>query len=843
MHLRITRLLWPIALLAASMAVSSIGFTQDLTEAKAICNDLSAENRAMAQAAGYDVDKLCRSLNKTSTVGKDRQEFNPAMPRPTISSPYGKADREMGEMGEMGELGELGEEDLNSFELGKKDLKPFGYDLFANVPNTFASSANIPVSSDYLLGPGDELEIFFYGKLNQSFTVEINRDGQVDFPELGPVVLAGLTFGEAKELLRSQVASKIIGTQINISMGALRSIQIFVLGEAYKPGAYMVSSLATITHALMSSGGVSDIASLRNIELKRAGKVVARLDLYELLLFGETSGDVRLQSSYVIYIPTVGDLVSIGGEVLRPAIYELKGQTKAQELLKLAGGMNSTAYGKEAKIERVNGSGFMTVVDIDLTSASGEGTSLVAGDYLHIGAVTDFKRDIVSTEGYFNHPGDFAWRAGMRVSDLINSVDQFPPDVDLDFGLLVREIAGGLGLQAYKLDIRAVLSDPDSAANRELLSRDRLLVFAAFEDRAEILEPVLEQLRLQSRLGGSAKVVTARGEVRFPGDYPLIDGMTMADLIAAAGGLTEGAYKYSSEVSRTDFSDPERAATVSISVALTDNAGANFVLSPLDNALFKTVPDYRDQSIITLAGEVKFPGEYPFARGETLTSVIDRAGGFTDLAFTSGAIFTRTALKTREEQELERLEKKLTEEVKAEQLRAANADVKVDAEADRLRQEALDQLGNAEAVGRLVIPLQNIVDGIADDLVLEDGDALSIPGFRQEVSIVGEVQQPTSYLYSRGLAVQDYIDLSGGVLKSADKKGVYLVKASGQVIMPKRSLFRFGSKNAVVEPGDTIVVPLDTDDKKLSGIALLTEVSQIVYQLSLGAAAINSLNK
>jgi protein involved in polysaccharide export with SLBB domain len=319
--------------------------------------------------------------------------------------------------------------------------------------------------------------------------------------------------------------------------------------------------------------------------------------------------------------------------------------------------------------------------------------------------------------------------------------------------------------------------------------------------------------------------------------------MTLADLIAVAGGLTEGAYKYSSEVSRTDFSDPERASTVSISVALGDNAGGNFVLSPLDNALFKTVPEYRDQSVITLAGEVKFPGEYPFARGETLTSVIERAGGFTDLAFAQGAIFTREALKTRERQELERLEEKLAEEMQAEQLRSANSDIQVDAEADRLRQEALDQLGSTEAVGRLVIPLQNMVDGIADDLVLEDGDALSIPGFRQEVSILGEVQQPTSYLYSRGLAVQDYIDLSGGFLKTADKQGVYLVKASGQVIMPKRSLFRFGSKNAVVEPGDTIVVPLDTDDKKLSGIALLTEVSQIIYQLSLGAAAINSLNK
>ena len=849
MHLRITRLLWPAALLVSSISLSGMLSAQDLSEAKAICNDLSADNRAMAKAAGYDLDGLCRSLNKKSSTGdKDSEEMAPAKSRRTVSSRDAKFPRDMDEDRlddfesrdsldlEMEELREM--EEMEEME----ELKPFGYDLFANVPNTFASTANIPVSSDYLLGPGDGLEIFFYGKLNQSFSVEINRDGQVDFPELGPVVLAGLTFGEAKELLRSLVSSKIIGTQINISMGTLRSIQVFVLGEAYKPGAYMVSSLATITHALMSSGGVSDIASLRNIQLKRAGKTIATLDLYELLLSGDTGGDVRLQSSDVIFIPPVGDLVSVRGEVLRPAIYELKGKATAGDLLHLAGGLSSKAFSQSAKIERINSNGFMTAVDLDLSKASDRAVGLMAGDSMEIAAVTEEKRDIVSLEGFVNHPGDFAWRTGMRVSDIVGSLDQFPVDVDLEFALIVREVANGLGVEVYKLDIRAVLSDPGSSANKELLSRDKLLVFSAFEDRAEILEPLLSQLKLQARLGGSAKVVVARGEVRFPGDYPLVDGMTMADLISAAGGLTEGAYIDSSEISRTDFTDPERASTLTISVALGSESGVDFELKPLDSALFKTVPEYRDQSIVSLTGEVKFPGEYPFARGETLTSVIARAGGFTDLAFSAGAIFTREALKTREQQELERLEEKLTEEMKAEQLRTANGDLELDPEAERLRQEALDKLSTAEAVGRLVIPLQNIVDGVADDLVLEDGDALIIPGYRQEVSIVGEVQQPTSYLYGRGLSVQDYIDRSGGVRKTADEKGIYLVKASGQVIMPKRALFRFGSKNAVVEPGDTIVVPLDTDDKKLSGISLLTEVSQIIYQLSLGAAAINSLN-
>ena len=181
------------------------------------------------------------------------------------------------------------------FEEEKPELKPFGYDLFANVPSSFAAPTNVPVSPNYLLGPGDELLVIFYGKLNESSTVEINRDGFVDFPELGPIMIAGLTFSEAKKMLQTQMESQVIGTKLNISMGALRSMQVFVLGEAFKPGAYSVSALSTITHAIMSAGGVSDIASLRNIKLKRNGKTVVTLDLYDLLLAGDVKNDFRLQ--------------------------------------------------------------------------------------------------------------------------------------------------------------------------------------------------------------------------------------------------------------------------------------------------------------------------------------------------------------------------------------------------------------------------------------------------------------------------------------------------------------------------------------------------------------------
>ncbi len=816
------RLLRPLNLLLMLLCFSEIGFAQDLGDVKAICGDLSASNRAMAKAAGYDVDKLCAELGNAGAQAKIAPQTSAApVPRMTASS-AGTQDAEA------------------AAPMAEPDVRPFGYDLFANVPSTFAASTNVPVSPDYLLGPGDELAILFYGKLNQSFTVTINRDGLVDMPELGPIVLAGLTFGEAKDMLQSQIAAQVIGTQVNISMGTLRSMQIFVLGEAFKPGAYTVSSLATITHALMSSGGVSDIASLRNIQLKRAGKTIATLDLYELLLAGNISNDIRLQASDVIYVPTVGDLVSIDGQVLRPAIYELKGETSVEDLVALAGGLGPKAFGKSARIERISGDGFMTVVDVDLTSLAGKGMAVVAGDHLRVDGITNYKKGIVSLAGTVNHPGDFAWRAGMRVSDLISSVDQFPPEVDLDYALVVREIAGGSDINVISLNLRSLLDNPRGMDDLTLESRDRLLIFSAYGDRSVTLAPTLERLARQSRLGGSARVVDAVGQVRFPGRYPLVKGMSVADLASAAGGFLEGAYQDSAEVTRSDLSNPDRATIVSMPINLSGNAG--FELAPLDSVQFKTTPDYGDRETITLGGEVVFPGEYVFYQGETLASVIERAGGFTEAAHIEAAVFTRVGLRQREQEEIDRLKRKLGDELLVDNLQNVNSDIALDASQDEVKQRAIAQLNSVEALGRLVLPLRQIMDGVADDVLLENGDALVVPRYRQEVSIIGEVQQPSSYFYEGDLSVKDYIEQSGGLLDSADQRKIYIVKASGKVVLPKRSLLRFAGKSARIEAGDTIVVPLDTDDKKIRGIPLIAEVSQIVYQLALGAAAINSLN-
>ncbi len=898
-----TKLMARIYVLIASVLLSGSVFANSLNEAKAMCSNLSDSNRALAKSAGYDVDKLCRGLDSFSAKGDSDQASSgvTVIPRDTVSTTDGRG------MGQGDSSLEAMMRMLDpDFEAEKPELKPFGYDLFANVPSSFAAPTNVPVSPNYLLGPGDELSVIFYGKLNKSSTVEVNRDGFVDFPELGPIMIAGLTFSEAKKMLQTQMESQVIGTKLNISMGALRSMQVFVLGEAFKPGAYSVSALSTITHAIMSAGGVSDIASLRNIKLKRNGKTVVTLDLYDLLLAGDVKNDFRLQASDVIYIPTVGGTVSVDGEVRRPAIYELNGEKTAADILALAGGLTPKSFASSSRIDRVGDDGFLTVVDLDLTQNSGKRLKIKSGDYLTVDTVIEEKKSIVTMQGAIHHPADYSWREGLTLSDLVSNESQFPSDLDVNYALIARQIdeLGNLSIVSFKP--KDVLAANGSDKGMQLYPRDQIYFFAKdieeevdekaeaeaekkqnkfqaglnttesnadntvnqpeaeltenngsdqsllmmmnqdkVDDEKEELEtretqisPLIERLKTEATYGAPAMIVEVKGAVKLPGLYPLTPNMSLADIVDAAGGLKESAYSGNAEIVRQDNSNSEQSLVFTLSSKLTDE----FLLQAQDSVFVKSTPYYLKKDIVALGGEVVFPGEYTFSRGERLSSIIERAGGFTSVADVNAAIFTREKLKEREEQELKRLRQKLNGELSSENLSDASKGEKPDPRQQALKEELMSELNNVEATGRLVIPLQSILDGDADDVMLEAGDNLIIPQFRQEVSVVGEVQRPTSYFFDKRLNYKNYIEQSGGLLQTANKKGIYIVKASGQVVVPGGKFLGASRKSTKIEAGDTIVVPLDTDERPVKGIKLLAEVSQILYQLSLGAAAISSLN-
>jgi protein involved in polysaccharide export with SLBB domain len=647
-------------------------------------------------------------------------------------------------------------------------------------------------------------------------------------------------------MLQKQIESQVIGTKVNISMGALRSMQVFVLGEAFKPGAYLVSSLSTVTNALISAGGVSDIASLRNIQLKRSGKIVATLDLYDLLLSGEVKDDIRLQAADVIFIPTIGKTVSVDGEVIRPAIYELNTEKTVQEVLSLAGGLSPKAFAKIAKIERVGVDGFMTVINIDISSDQGKRTNIKSGDILIVDSVVKDKIDTVTVDGYIHHAIEQKWTDGLTLSDLVYSRDQFPSQLDLNYGLIARE-AKQLGeLEVLSFKPKDLFNQSTQFAPIELFPRDQVFFFSrdqlfffskADASREAIIEPLNLRLSSQAMLERPAQLVEINGAVRFPGMYPLTAEMSIKDLINAAGGFKESAYLGAIEITRQNHSNPEQSMSEIINTVI----GSNVLLQPQDSAFVKTTPDYLTKDSISLVGEVMFPGEYYFSKGERLLSVIERAGGFTNNADVKAAIFSREILKIREQKELDRLKDKLDEELTNQNLIDANSGDVIDNQQQQLQDNLIADLTAVQATGRLVIPLQQIMSGDAPDVFLETGDVLTVPPFRQEVSVIGEVQRPISYFFDKDLDYKDYIERSGGLLPTADAKGIYIVKSSGEVSVIKRNLLIGRKAGKIIEPGDTIVVPLDTDDKRFEGIKLFSEVTQIIYQLSLGIVAVDSL--
>ena len=385
-------------------------------------------------------------------------------------------------------------------KLDVEALRPFGYDLFAGVPSTFAPVSDIPLPSEYVVGPGDRFEVQLIGNTKSRHSLVVNRDGRIMFPELGPIAVAGLKFDAAKARIEARVSEQMIGTQAIVSMSDLRSIRIFVLGEAERPGSYTVSGLATITNALFASGGVKKIGSLRNIQLKRGGSLVTRLDLYDLLLNGDTSNDVRLLPGDVIFIPPVGDTVGVAGAIRRPAIYELHGESTASDLLYLGGGLTPDADPKLATIERIDESRERVVLDVDLSSAQARGTRLRSGDLMRIPAARPTLANSVQLKGHVQRPSSFQYRSGMRLTDVIPSVDDLKPSADARYVMIRREQPGSQRISVISANLeeawRSRTSDSNpllAAARPGLCVRSRVGAVAVSGPRAAGTQAAIQQ--------------------------------------------------------------------------------------------------------------------------------------------------------------------------------------------------------------------------------------------------------------------------------------------------------------------------------------------------------------
>ncbi|MCR9814644.1 SLBB domain-containing protein [Vibrio parahaemolyticus] len=806
----------------------------------------------------------------------------------------------------------------------QEELKRFGLDLFAGSPSTFAPISDVPVPANYTVGAGDEIIVQLFGKENETHRLRVNRAGTINFPSLGPVNVAGMHFSDVRDSLTQRVKEQMIGVRSDISLGELRTMQVFVMGDAYKPGAYTVSALTTISQAIYYSGGFGESGALRDIQLKRDGKIIRKLDMYDLLLKGDASNDVRLLPDDVVLIGSVNDTVSIEGEINRPAIYEVKQGETYQQLIQMAGGFTANAHVEQLEIRRYASHGAREALTLDFNKTQDRQSKVKNGDAIKILKKSEELTRYVQIEGDVRHPGYVEWRNGLRVADLFKSVDSaFNSTADVNYAVVVREINPQRDIEVFQLSLANAILSPGSQDNLQLQSRDRILVFNRFNNedldtlatqdavskaktleqaqeqaeleqqkeqevmsssvavshpengmlnnqnvteqtkpakiifrgkeiteedfeklkqntRRTLLAPVLLQLQQQSRLGLAPQIAEVFGEVKHPGRYPITPRMTVSTLIEAAGGLTYNAFTINAELARTAINNVDERAYIDVEridlrKAIQGSASDDAIIVGRDRLNILEKPNVKLQSTVTLQGEVRFPGTYTVRQGETLSELLGRAGGLTEFAHPQGAIFTREALRLQEQKLLNQYAADMRKETAKKTFRADSNMASVISDPEKTL-AFVEEASRSKALGRMVVQLNRILKGERSaDFMLEDGDFLFVPTFRNSVSIMGEVQVPITYLLDNKLDVDDYLNKAGGAKKQADEDRIFVVRADGSVYKPS-SGYWFGNNKEGLKAGDTIVVPIDTDYR--DALSTWTAATQILYQTGV---AINAL--
>ena len=808
-----------------------------------------AQQAALARQYGFELP-LAGTLEaaEPSTIGQAGEEL-------TLDS------RVQQRLAEEEVLRLLAEEELVE-EDSDQTLKRFGLELFDREISTFSPVDDMPAPDGYRVGPGDSINLYLYGNEELDVTLSVNREGQLILPRLGPLSVAGLTFEQVKEVIEAKVASQLVATKAVVSLGKLRAITVFLAGDVFAPGSYSVSGLSTVLQVLYIGGGITEIGSLRNISVKRRGEVVATLDAYDILLRGDTSDDIRLASGDTVFVATAERLVSIDGEVKRPAVYETLPTDTLGDLLQMSGGISASGYAKSASIERrIPGQSSVTRVQVDLDDPEQLNQALFDGDRLVVAPIKEEIGNQVVLRGAVARPGGYAWFDGQRITDLVGSLDDdLVSETDLSTGLIVRRTGIGLEIEAIAFDLGEAITNRGGRADLLLQEKDEVLIFAlpyldeSYQalvdatseiqaekeksekeggeyDRAKLIEQVVFRLEAQAKSPASTNVVDIAGDVRLPGKYPLLGDRSLNALIALAGGFENSAFLDEVEVTRLSFDARGSARIATFKVDLNTATVDEFQLQPLDRVRVSRIPNWSYGDTVELTGSVVFPGGYPITPGEMLSSVLSRAGGIAENGFPQGAVLIKVEAKKREQEQLERLIASIQRNVLAQsQTREQESGVSsIDAQSDL---EFLQGVLEKGSVGRVVIDLPAIIAGNSDaDIQLEAGDSLFVPEFSNTISVIGEVRQPGNFRYESDRSVADYLDFAAGTTVRAENKETYVVRANGSVqrINTKPSLLSFTpASDGELQPGDTIVVPVNEEYQPT--LARYREVSTVVFQ-------------
>ena len=684
-------------------------------------------------------------------------------------------------------------------------LKRFGGDVFLNRGmQSKQMTLDVPVGPDYVLGPGDSINISLWGGLAQQFTRVVDREGRVTLPEAGPVIVAGFTLEQAQKMIQEALVTQFRDAKVEVSVSRLRTVRIYVVGDVQRPGAYDVSSLSTPLNALYAAGGPTAIGSLRTIRHYRGKQLIRDVDLYDFLLHGIRTDSERLEPGDTILVPPVAQQVTISGMVRRPAIYELRTETTLSEVLTLAGGVMVSAQTRDIRIERIETHDKRVTVSVNVPAGSSpeaewkavEAFAVQDGDKITVAPILPYSERSIYLEGHVVRPGKYPYSDNMTLSDLIRSYQDVLPEPS-DHGEIIRLRPPDYRPETIEFNLPQVLIGNDPV---------HLQAF--------------DTVRLYGRYEADAPNVTIHGEVRRPGKYPLPEGLTAAQLVRMAGGFKRSALLDAADLASYNIENGEKVVTHRVTINIgraveAEDSSADVALKPGDVLTIHQLSGWNNigQSVI-LKGEVTYPGTYGIQEGEKLSSVLKRAGGFSSSAYPAGAVLVRTQVREMEEKSRDELVR---------QLETTSAGVHVSPTLNQQEQfgalqmiaaqqkQVLASLKSQPPTGRLVIKVNTDIatwENTPADIEMRSGDVLTVPKKPGFVLVSGQVYNAAAITFVPGKNASWYLRHAGGSTNMANTKEIFVIRANGSVVGRRSGeWYSEGVLDTKMEPGDIVVVP------------------------------------
>lgn len=669
-----------------------------------------------------------------------------------------------------------------------KNVTAFGSDLFSSAKqSSFKPSDFASVPADYPISAGDEIVVLLWGRINEENRLRVSRDGSVNLPRIGPVPVAGMPFEVMEKNILKRVTA-MEGVHASVSMGELRTVGVYVVGEVATPGFYTLSSLTSVTNALFAAGGVTKRGSLRTIQLKRGGRAIATIDFYDFLLSGSDRSGLRLQSGDVILVPICESMAAIVGNVRRSALYELKGKTSLSDLIALAGGLSPTAWKSRIQIERFMNNSFQAVLDVASEKDKIPNFQILDGDIVKVFPVLDMEKNAVYLNGNVLRPGKYEFREGLKISDLVPDFSSLLPETYFDYGIIMRQDSVSFLNSIVPFNVMRAIENPSSNDNLLLKRKDQVVIY-----NRDFFEP--------------DRTVSIGGSVTSPGTFKLLENMKIWDLILQAGGLRDEASPFRGELYRRKMQD-NRVETEKVdfcvSCAMKDDPQHNLLLQRSDRIYIRQRTGWEEERKVILTGQFMYPGTYVIFENETLGDLLKRAGGFKDNAYVAAAVFIRRSVREQERLRREEYEHQLETQILSLSAEAATKEKTEEAQGILAQQQAIRQKMQETStnIGRIVIDLTRPEN--YNGFALRDGDSLFVPRNINTVSVIGEVYNPSTFVFKGANASPwFYIESAGGLKKSADKKHIYVIKANGSVIT--NNMQRISS--IALAPGDAVIVP------------------------------------